>query len=90
MIEGLWPSSSACSRWAKREPRRLSSSRPTTSEDGNFARQADVLEVMIATAASKGDRVRLYGRLADVHEKLDDQTRAFDVILRAADAVPDR
>ncbi len=58
------------------------------AHDGNFARQADVLEVMIATAASKGDRVALYGRLADVAVNLGDQNKAFDVILRAADEFP--
>jgi golgin subfamily B member 1 len=56
--------------------------------DGNLARQADVLEVMIATAASKADRVRLYGRLADVHEKLGQPEKAFDVVSRVASEFP--
>jgi len=58
------------------------------AQDGNFARQADVLEVMIATAASKGDRVKLYSRLADVAVNLGDHGKAFDVIVRAADEFP--
>jgi tetratricopeptide (TPR) repeat protein len=58
------------------------------AEEGNFAKQADVLEVMIATAASKGDRVRLYERLADVAKNLGDNGKAFDVMVRAADEFP--
>ena len=57
-------------------------------KDGNLARQADVLEVMIATAASKGDRIRLFGRLADVREKLGDPESAFDVVARVASEFP--
>jgi tetratricopeptide (TPR) repeat protein len=56
--------------------------------EGNLARQASVLEVMIATAASKTDRIRLYGRLADVHEKLDQLDLAFDVVSRVASEFP--
>jgi tetratricopeptide (TPR) repeat protein len=58
------------------------------AREGSFARQADVLEVMIATAASKGDRVKLYDRLADVAESLQDNNKAFDVIVRAANEFP--
>ncbi len=56
--------------------------------DGNFARQAEVLEVMIATAASKGDRVQLYDRLADVCVNLGDHNKAFDVMVRAVGEFP--
>jgi tetratricopeptide (TPR) repeat protein len=58
------------------------------ADEGAFAKQAEVLEVMIATAASKGDRVKLYGRLADVSVSLGDHGRAFDVIVRAASEFP--
>ncbi len=51
-------------------------------------RQAEVLEVRIATAAAKEDRVALYGRLADVHEKLNALGVAFDVVARAAREFP--
>ncbi len=57
-------------------------------KQGNLARQTDVLEVMIATAASKEDRMRLFGRLADVHEKLDQFEQAFDVVARVASEFP--
>jgi golgin subfamily B member 1 len=57
-------------------------------KEGNLTRQASVLEVMIATAASKVDRIRLYGRLADVHEKLDQSEMAFDVVSRVASEFP--
>jgi tetratricopeptide (TPR) repeat protein len=57
-------------------------------KEGNLARQADVLEVMIATAASKNDRVRLFGRLADVYEKLGQPESAFDVVARVASEFP--
>jgi tetratricopeptide (TPR) repeat protein len=56
--------------------------------EGNLPRQAGVLEVMIATAASKSDRIRLYGRLADVYEKLDQSDKAFDVVSRVASEFP--
>lgn len=47
-------------------------------------RQAEVLEVLIATTASRDDRLALYERLADVHEsRLGDVGAAFDVIARA-------
>ena len=53
-------------------------------ETGAARRQAEVLEVLIATTASRDDRMGLYQRLADVHEhKLDDARAAFDVITRA-------
>jgi tetratricopeptide (TPR) repeat protein len=56
---------------------------------GAPARQVEVLNVMIATAASKGDRVDLYVRLAEVLEqKLRDPRGAFDVIARAAGEFP--
>jgi golgin subfamily B member 1 len=54
-------------------------------EMGAPRRQADVLEVLIATTAARDDRMALYGRLADVYEsKLDDPRAAFDVVARAA------
>jgi tetratricopeptide (TPR) repeat protein len=52
---------------------------------GAARRQADVLEVLIATSAARDDRMALYGRLADVYEaKMDDPRAAFDVVARAA------
>jgi tetratricopeptide (TPR) repeat protein len=57
-------------------------------KEGDLARQTGVLEVMIATAASKDDRVRLFGRLADVHEKLGQPESAFDVVARVASEFP--
>jgi tetratricopeptide (TPR) repeat protein len=54
-------------------------------ETGAAKRQAEVLEVLIATTAAHDDRMALYGRLADVHEtKLDDARAAFEVVSRAA------
>ncbi|HWL85144.1 MAG TPA: hypothetical protein VNO21_05045, partial [Polyangiaceae bacterium] len=58
-------------------------------ETGNAQHQAEVLEVMIGTAAAKKDRIALYSRLADVHEgKVGAVTTAFDVIARAASEFP--
>jgi golgin subfamily B member 1 len=52
-------------------------------------KQAQVLEVLIATTAARDDRLALYGRLADVHAtKLGDAGGAFDVIARAAGEFP--
>jgi len=52
-------------------------------------RQAEVLEVLIATTAAREDRLALYGRLGDVHEfKLDDAGGAFDVMARATGEFP--
>ncbi|MCL2725127.1 MAG: tetratricopeptide repeat protein [Polyangiaceae bacterium] len=51
---------------------------------GAWDKQADVLGVLIATAASKRDRLVLQERLADVKVKLDDHAAAFDTIVRAA------
>ena len=54
-----------------------------------FAHQAEVLEVMIATAAAKSERIALYSRLADVHEqKLGHPAMAFSVVHRAASEFP--
>ncbi|MEO8800536.1 MAG: hypothetical protein ABI551_21765, partial [Polyangiaceae bacterium] len=59
------------------------------AELGAPQRQVEVLNVMIATAASKGDRVALYVRLAEVLEqKLRDPRGAFDVVARAAGEFP--
>jgi tetratricopeptide (TPR) repeat protein len=58
-------------------------------QTGAFGRQADVLEVLIATTAAREDRLALYGRLADVHEnRLGDAGAAFDVVARAAGEFP--
>ncbi len=58
-------------------------------EMGAARRQAEVLEVLIATAASRDDRLALYGRIADVLEaKLDDAAGAFDVVARATSEFP--
>jgi tetratricopeptide (TPR) repeat protein len=57
-------------------------------ETNQLPRQAEVLEVRIATAAAKEDRLALYGRLADVHEKLNALGVAFDVVARAAREFP--
>jgi tetratricopeptide (TPR) repeat protein len=55
----------------------------------NFARQSEVLEVMIATAAAKAERIALYSRLADVHElRLGHAAMAFSVVHRAASEFP--
>ena len=56
---------------------------------GATRRQAEVLEVLIATTAAHDDRLALYGRLADVHEtKLDDAQAAFELVARAAAEFP--
>ena len=56
---------------------------------GAYRRQAEVLQVLIATTAARDDRLALYGRLAEVHEgKLGDAAAAFDVISRAASEFP--
>ena len=58
-------------------------------QTGAAMRQAEVLEVLIATTAARDDRLALYGRLADVHAgKLGDANGAFDVIARAAGEFP--
>jgi tetratricopeptide (TPR) repeat protein len=58
-------------------------------ETGAAQKQTEVLEVLIGTTAAKDDRLALYYRLADVHErKLDDAKAAFDVITRAATESP--
>lgn len=58
-------------------------------ETGASRPQADVLEVLVATTAARDDRVALYGRLADVHErKLGNPDAAFEVIARAASEYP--
>jgi tetratricopeptide (TPR) repeat protein len=57
----------------------------TYARMGNFQRQAQVLAVLIATAASKSDRLELQSRLAEVHEQLGAHGQAFDVLLAAVD-----
>ncbi len=53
-----------------------------------YAKQADILMVLVATAASKDDRLVLFGKLADVRQKLGDLEGAFEIILRAAQEYP--
>jgi len=55
---------------------------------GAWDKQGEVLAVLIATAASKADRLALHGRLADVKQKLGDHKGAFDVVARAAQDNP--
>jgi tetratricopeptide (TPR) repeat protein len=56
---------------------------------GEARRQAEVLEVLIATTAAHDDRLRLYDTLTSVHEdKLGDANTAFDVVARAAGEFP--
>jgi tetratricopeptide (TPR) repeat protein len=58
-------------------------------QTGASRRQAEVLEVLIATTAARDDRLALYGRLADVYAaKLSDDSGAFDVLARAAGEFP--
>ena len=58
-------------------------------ETGAARRQAEVLEVLIATTAAHSDRLALHARLADVQEhKLADPWAAFDVVARAAHELP--
>ena len=57
-------------------------------EANQLARQAEVLEVRIATTAAREDRSALYVRLAGVHEKLNALGVAFDVVARAAREFP--
>ncbi len=58
-------------------------------ETGAAGRQAEVLEVLVATTAAREDRLALYGKLIDVHEhKLDAAEAAFDVAARAAGEFP--
>ncbi|HVH42544.1 MAG TPA: tetratricopeptide repeat protein, partial [Labilithrix sp.] len=51
---------------------------------GQYAKQGDVLAVLIATAASKQDRLALHLRLAAVKQNLGDRAGAFDVLAKAA------
>ena len=55
---------------------------------GAWAKQGDVLAVLIATAPSKADRLALHLRLAEVKQKLGDHAGAFDVVSRAAQDSP--
>jgi tetratricopeptide (TPR) repeat protein len=57
-------------------------------ELAQLPRQAEVLEVRIATTAAREDRSVLYVRLAAVHEKLGALGTAFDVMARAARDYP--
>jgi tetratricopeptide (TPR) repeat protein len=82
VIEQLLPMSETRSRAA-------SLLEKSYADTGAAKQQADVLEVLIATTASHGDRLALYGRLADVYEdKLSDSGAAFDVVVRATAAFP--
>ena len=53
-----------------------------------FAKQGEVLGVLIAIANSKADRLALYERLADVKQRLGDWQGAFDVVVRATEDAP--
>ncbi len=55
---------------------------------GQLGRQAAVLEVLVATAAAKADRIALYERLASVHQKLNANGAAFEVLARATREFP--
>lgn len=55
---------------------------------GAWQKQGDVLAVLIATAASKADRLALHSRLAEVKQKLGDHIGAFEVVARAAQDYP--
>ncbi|MFO0678456.1 MAG: hypothetical protein U0169_18105 [Polyangiaceae bacterium] len=54
------------------------------SRAGRPDRQVETLEVMLATAAAKDDRIAIFARLVEVHEKaLGSPATAFDVAVRA-------
>ncbi|HEY8077097.1 MAG TPA: tetratricopeptide repeat protein, partial [Labilithrix sp.] len=55
---------------------------------GQFAKQSDVLMVLIATASSRADRLTLSNKLAEVKQKLGDVAGAFDVVARMAEEFP--
>jgi tetratricopeptide (TPR) repeat protein len=56
---------------------------------GRAARQSEVLEVLLATTVERIERLNLYIRLADVHERgLSNPVAAFDVIARAVGEFP--
>lgn len=55
---------------------------------GAAKKQGEVLGVLIATAASKADRLALHMRLADVKQKLGEHVGAFEVMVRAAQDSP--
>lgn len=56
---------------------------------GAFAKQAEMLEVLVAIAHSKADRLALYQRLADVREgQLHDLGAAYDTLVRATTEFP--
>ncbi len=57
-------------------------------ESGEGEKRAQVIEVLIATAAAKGDRLDLYNRLIEVQEGLGNTEAAFDVGVRATDEFP--
>ncbi len=57
---------------------------------GLFDKQVDVMEVLIATAASQKDRLALYLQLVDLHEhKRGHDSAAFEVLLQVVDEVTD-
>ena len=56
---------------------------------GSYARQSDVLEVLLGTSSQRGERLGLYARLADVRERgLANPGGAFDAIARAVGEFP--
>ncbi len=58
------------------------------ADRGDGARQAQILEVLLATTAAKADRLPLYDRLLGVHENLGNLEMAFDVGVRATTDFP--
>lgn len=54
----------------------------------SFDKQVGVLEVAIATRASKSDRMGLYAKLAHVQERRSQPEAAFEVIARAIEEYP--
>ncbi len=55
---------------------------------GAYPKQADVLGVLLGAATAKEERIELYGRLADVKQRLGDHGGAFQVIAKASEEYP--
>jgi tetratricopeptide (TPR) repeat protein len=58
------------------------------ADRGDGERQAQIIEVLLATTAAKADRLPLYERLLGVHEGRNDLEMAFDVGVRATTDFP--
>ncbi len=57
---------------------------------GQFDKQVDVMEVLIATAASQKDRLALYLQLVDLHElKRGHDAAAFEILVQIVEEVPE-